>query len=421
MNCGNEIQHENKSTSSKDGVPSTSDPSLVTRSAYCVQVEGLADTLSSVRHELGLVGHSSKYDWVNKRLITLRNAILAFSVVVGVIIAMATCYHEAYRQTLNISAFDVPEYLAERGITGQVVAKALFDELIKRRKTVTTLDAGDLKEVWTKHQIDVAIPETGVSIESMFRYLRHLTGNEIVVDGEMLVNGDNITIKARVFGNPPTVASGKLDNWEWLLGQLADYVYETTQPAVLASYLGLTAKTSDDIVALSRYVVRMTDLNPRPASNAMAVAYDAYGSALMHEDKLVEALEAFNRALTYDSQYGLAVINAAEVNFRLDNRKEASTLYDRAAHMKISYATKRQALRRRVSAALNNGDCVAGETAIRHAKAFSRYDDLWERWMDARYLVECAYEEEEGVKIARRIVRLHPDSANSWLYLSVVV
>ena len=34
---------------------------------------------------------------------------------------------------------DGTEKLAERGITGQVVAKALFDELIKRRKTVTTL------------------------------------------------------------------------------------------------------------------------------------------------------------------------------------------------------------------------------------------------------------------------------------------
>ena len=74
------------------------------------------------------------------------------------VIAVA-CYREAYRQTLTIAAFDVPEKLAERGITGQVVAKALFDELIKRRELVTTLESGELKGAWAENRADVAIPE----------------------------------------------------------------------------------------------------------------------------------------------------------------------------------------------------------------------------------------------------------------------
>ena len=115
-----------------------------------VRVEGLAETLHDVRHELNLISHASKYNWINQRLILLRNALIAFGVLLIVVVAVVACYREAYRQTLTIAAFDVPEKLAERGITGQVVAKALFDELIKRRELVTTLESGELKGAWAE-------------------------------------------------------------------------------------------------------------------------------------------------------------------------------------------------------------------------------------------------------------------------------
>ena len=107
--------------------------------AASLRIEGLAETLHDVRHELNLISNASKYNWINQRLILLRNALIAFGVLVIVVVAVVACYREAYRQTLTIAAFDVPEKLAERGITGQVIAKALFDELIKRRELVTTL------------------------------------------------------------------------------------------------------------------------------------------------------------------------------------------------------------------------------------------------------------------------------------------
>ena len=72
---------------------------------------------------------------------------------------VVACYREAYRQTLTIAAFDVPEKLGEPGITGQVIAKAVFDELIKRRDLVTTLDKGELKGAWAENRSYVAIRE----------------------------------------------------------------------------------------------------------------------------------------------------------------------------------------------------------------------------------------------------------------------
>ena len=384
-----------------------------------VRIEGLAETLHEVRHELGLLSAAHRYNWINQRLILLRNFIIAMSVIVGVAVVVTMCYREAYRQTLTISPFDVPEKLAERGITGQVVAKALFDELIKRRKTVTTLDAGDLKGAWTENRSDVAVPETKLTFQSVFRYLRHLTGNEVAVDGEMLIDGDNVTIKARVAGNPPRAVKGKLADWESLLGELANYVYETTQPAVLASYLGLTARTPQDLASLSIHIQKMMASNPKPHDSVMAVAYEAYGSALIRQDKADEALIAFRRAMSYDPEFGLAVLNAANTNFRIGDYSLSVELYKKAFQMKLPDSTRSFALRRRIAAEYNRRDCPASAAATREAYAFPKYDRKQFDFMEAHYLGSCEYEEAKGVAMLRDAITLHPESDNHWLYLGI--
>ena len=404
--------------SESDAAHTPSKPAAVP--ARTVRVEGLADALHGLQHELDLISHASKFDWINKRLIVLRNAIIAFGVLAAMLVLLALCHHEAYRQTLNIAEFDVPERLAERGITGKVVARALFDELIKRRRTVSTLDAGDVKEGWTAHASEVAIPETHFTLQAVFRYLRELTGNELVVDGEMLLDEDEVTLKARVAGHPPREVHGRLADWQSLLGDLADYVYDTTQPAVLASYRGATANSPEEVAALSRYVVKMANANPRLPRPVMSTAYNAYGSALLKQDQLPAALAAFNQAIHYDPQSGLAVMNAAEVNFRLGKVRDATRLYDQAGHMAIAAEAKRAALRRRFSGAMNIGDCKSAEQAFRAARTLSRYDEQWEQWMEARLLVSCEFKEAQAYAIVRNIATLHPDESNAWVYLSLI-
>jgi hypothetical protein len=48
----------------------------------------------------------------------LRNALIAVRVLTVVVVGAVACYREAYRQTMTIAAFDVPEKIAERGIAG---------------------------------------------------------------------------------------------------------------------------------------------------------------------------------------------------------------------------------------------------------------------------------------------------------------
>ena len=377
------------------------------------RVEGLAETLHDVRHELQLLSHASKYSWVNQRLILLRNGLIALSVLVFVMVIAVACYREAYRQTLTIAAFDVPEKLVERGITGQVVAKALFDELIKRRELVTPLESGELKGAWAENRADVAIPEAKFTLQSLFRYLRYMTGNEIAVDGEIILDGDDATMKVRVAGKPPTVVKGKIAAWESLVGELAIGVLDVTQPAVLAAYLGIQAQTPEDIKALSKHIIKMQSAVVKPSAAVLSVAYDAYGSALQRQARVEEAKVAFAEAMALDPTNGVAVINAANAQRALRNYAESSALYLKAKNLRLPDTVKATALRGRILGASHTGDCTAAEQTVREAKA-SSYSSSAMAGIDAIYSLQCDFEETRTVALVEKYATLHPDST-AWM------
>lgn len=383
-------------------------------SAPVVRVEGLAETLHDVRHELALISHATKYEWVNKRLILFRNALIAMSILVVVIVAAVACYREAYRQTMTVAAFDVPESLAERGITGQVVAKAVFDELIIRRDLVTNLEAGELKGAWAENRADVAIPEAKFTLQSVFRYLRYMTGNEIAVDGEIILNGDNATMKVRVAGRPPTIVTGPMSDWQKLVGALANGVLEVTQPAVLAGYLGAQAKTPEDLRALSKHLIKMQNAAVRPRPAVMSVAYDAYGSALLRQGKTDEAQAAFAEAMALDNTNGVAVINAANLQSVRRNYVDAAVLYRQAQSMRLPGTVKARALLRRLAGAINSGDCPAAAQALSEAKASPDYRvSETASGEEAYYIVQCEFEEARAVALIERHATLHPDASRN--------
>jgi tetratricopeptide (TPR) repeat protein len=375
-----------------------------------VRVEGLAETLHDVRHELQLLSHATKFNWINHRLILLRNALIAFSILVVVVVIAIACYREAYRQTLTIAAFDVPEKLAERGITGQVVAKAVFDELIKRRDLVTTLDSGELKGAWAENRSDVAIPEAKFTLQSVFRYLRYMTGNEIAVDGEFILDGDDVTMKVRVAGKPPTIVKGKLAAWEALVGELALGVLDVTQPAVVAAYLGIKAETPEDLVALSKRLRRMSAQDPKLSSAVMSVAYDAYGNALQRQDRLDEAVLAFDQAMALDPNNGVAVMSAGNTQANQRNYDQSVTLFQRALTMQLPDSVKRTAFGRWSIDGTNAGNCDVAAKALEEARKSPVYDQLRFVNVEANVIARCDYEEARAAALLAKHVAMHPDN-----------
>ena len=93
----------------------------------------LAEALQQARSALAFVGPAGRFHVANLRMVLVRNALIVLALVAAVVLVLVVGVREANRPTLTIAAFDVPPSLEARGLTGQVLAKALFDELIRRR------------------------------------------------------------------------------------------------------------------------------------------------------------------------------------------------------------------------------------------------------------------------------------------------
>ena len=417
----NSLQTDSESPSgaAMPGITGAQDADAVPPPA-AVRLEGLAEALQQARSALSFVGPAGKFYVDNLRMEVLLNALIVVAIVAVAVLVAVVGVREASRPTVTIAAFDVPPSLQERGITGQVMAKALFDELIRRRELVTTLDSGDLKGAWAENRVDVAIPQAGFTVQSMFRYLRYATGNETSIDGEIVLDGDNATLKVRVAGKPPAVAQGLLAKWEQLVADAAGGVLEATQPAVQVAWLGLNAETPADLAALSRHVRKLQLANPSQSGAVLSVAYDAYGSALLRQGRTDDAMLAFGEAMAFDPNNGVAVMNMATAKSESRDFDGAAPLYLQAHAMRLPDVVKLRALQRRISGAMNTGDCDAAAQTLRDAQA----SPLYERWKfiisEATIAAGCDYEEARAVAMMANAHALHPQDAGYARLLAVL-
>jgi hypothetical protein len=88
---------------------------------------------------------------------------------------------------LMIEPFSVPPDLAERGLTGQVLAAKLQDRLaLMERNTNSLRPAKSYANSWGEHAIKLDIPETGISLTELDDFLRAKLGHDINVSGEVV-------------------------------------------------------------------------------------------------------------------------------------------------------------------------------------------------------------------------------------------
>ena len=80
-----------------------------------VTIPGLSQTLHGIDHELQLLSRTHKFDWVSKRLLVLRNVIIASLLVLVTVLIVVVAVRELTKNALVINGFDVPTSLEARG------------------------------------------------------------------------------------------------------------------------------------------------------------------------------------------------------------------------------------------------------------------------------------------------------------------
>ncbi len=138
---------------------------------------------------------------------------------------------------LIIEPFSVPPDLAARGLTGQAVASQVLDQLTEMQtRTVSARPPQSYANNWGS-DLKVEIPETGVSLGELRRFLREWLGHDTHITGEVWHTKTGIAIIARPGGDSGEIVTGTEDELGDLIQKAAENVYRITQPYRYANYL----------------------------------------------------------------------------------------------------------------------------------------------------------------------------------------
>lgn len=176
---------------------------------------------------------------------------LAVAIVAVVVVADARNY-----RGLVVEPFAVPDSLEAEGLTGQAVAAQVLDQLAYMQAESESIRASQSYSNDWGEEIKFEIPQTGVSIGELQRFLRGWLGQQVRISGAVLRGStepsgaiprdggpastravDKVTIIARSGASPGTPQEGSIQDLQALARRAAEGIYRDTQPYRYAVYL----------------------------------------------------------------------------------------------------------------------------------------------------------------------------------------
>ena len=224
---------------------------------------------------------------------------LAIAVAVGV---MAWQAHEDHG--VSIAAFSVPPDLVARGLTGQVLATEVLDRLSDlQASTVTARPASTYANDWGG-DIKVEIPETGVSIGELNRWLRDWLGSATRITGEVVRTPAGIAVTARAGEGTSRRFEGAESDLDKLVGKAAEAIYAQTQPYRYALWLSSHGH-EDEALAQFQWLARHGPAKDQPW------AYAGWSSALQQRGDFEGGADVVREGL----RRGLQLYDSGALNF----------------------------------------------------------------------------------------------------------
>jgi tetratricopeptide (TPR) repeat protein len=250
-----------------------------------------------------------------KRLGVLLRIATAF---IGVAVAAGIAYliwNAANSNDLVIDSFAVPPDLVDRGLSGPVVAAKLSDRIAAMQadtrsqrpaKSYTGLADG----------LKLEIPETGVSLSELDRFLREKLGHDQHIGGEVVRTDTGVALTVRVGSDGSATVTGGQAEMDKLLQTLAEQVYRITQPYRYSIWLMGHDRVGEGVAILK-------SLAARGPAKERAWAYDAWGAANSPFQGETMSLDLLRRGHALDPNSYLLIGNVAGIEYRLGRAQDS--------------------------------------------------------------------------------------------------
>jgi tetratricopeptide (TPR) repeat protein len=252
--------------------------------------------------------------------------------IVGVVLAVGigTMVWEASQERgLVIEPFSVPPEFAEKGITGQVIASRLLDRLSQfSDQTISVRAATTYANNWNG-DIKVQIPQTGVSVGELRRYLVQWLGKQTTIGGELYRTPDGLSLIARTGTAPATPQAGVSESdLDAMIEAAAEQVYAATQPYRYAIYL--SRKGDEEGERLGEDALRVLTRSGDKADRMWA--YSGLNVTMRMKGEPLRAIEESNAALAIEPKFTIAYSNRARARAMM-------------GHLEAQFQDERTALR----------------------------------------------------------------------------
>jgi tetratricopeptide (TPR) repeat protein len=213
-------------------------------------------------------------------------AIGAVALGVATIIAGAITSH-----AVVVDAFAAPPALAATGVNGEMVASGVLDTLQKLQSATRGIGAAlNAQNAWSS-DIQIDLPQTGISIGEIIRLLHAHLGNDIHIGGGLIQTASGLALTLRGDGIPAATFTGGPADLDALTIKAAEYAYGRSQPLNYAIYLQNAGRSPESIAFLAGAV-------PRSATAAdRAQLENSWGNALTTLGRYAEAADKYRTAM----------------------------------------------------------------------------------------------------------------------------
>ena len=229
-------------------------------------IEYLADQralIADQRHHLKVQFRQLRLAIVSERFAI---ALRAMTALVGLAIAGGLSFmiwNATGASGLVIEPFSVPPDLIEHGLSGKVVASKLLDVLgTMQAQTDSQRNPKTYVNYWGD-DIKVEIPETGVSVGELNRFLREELGHPTHITGEVVHIPAGLALTARAGAAGSGTASGTEAQFDALVATLAEAIYRVTEPYRYSVWLREHGRL-DEGIAVAMELARHGPARERP-------------------------------------------------------------------------------------------------------------------------------------------------------------
>ena len=170
----------------------------------------------------------------------LNVGIKLLTIAVGLAVALGLSvmvWSAANDHGLVVQPFTVPPELAQQGLSGQALAAQVLDRIVEMDSQSDSARApSSYANAWGD-DVKLEIPDTGVSVGELDRWLRRSLGHQTRISGEFYKTPKGAVLTVRAGEHGARRIAQSVEDLDGLVGSAAEALYAETQPYRYSKYL----------------------------------------------------------------------------------------------------------------------------------------------------------------------------------------